>query len=59
MAREGLAVLLISSELEDVTEGSNRVFVLRDGAVVGVLAGTEVSEDAVMDMIAHSDGGAS
>ena len=30
LATEGLAVILISSELEDVIEGSNRVFVLKE-----------------------------
>jgi ribose transport system ATP-binding protein len=52
LALDGLAVILISSELEDVVEGSNRVLVLKDGAVVGVLVGDEISEESVMDVIA-------
>jgi ribose transport system ATP-binding protein len=55
LAESGLAVILISSELEDVIEGSNRVFVLKDGTVVGELHGAEISEDAVMDLIAHGE----
>ena len=35
LAEEGLGVLLISSELEELIEGSDRVVVLRDGAVGG------------------------
>ncbi|WP_163540315.1 ATP-binding cassette domain-containing protein, partial [Klebsiella pneumoniae] len=31
LADQGLAVLMISSELEEVIEGADRVFVLRDG----------------------------
>ncbi len=54
LAKEGLAVILISSELEDVIEGSNRVFVLKEGVVVGELHGEDISEDAVMDLIAHA-----
>jgi galactofuranose transport system ATP-binding protein len=54
LAADGLAVVLISSELEDVIEGSNRVFVLKEGSVVGELHGAEISEDAVMDLIAHA-----
>lgn len=53
LAADGLAVILISSELEDVIEGSNRIFVLKEGAVVGELGDDEISEDAVMDLIAH------
>ena len=54
LAVAGLAVILISSELEDVIEGSNRVFVLKEGMVVGELQGEAISEDAVMDLIAHA-----
>jgi ribose transport system ATP-binding protein len=54
LAVGGLAVILISSELEDVIEGSNRVFVLKEGMVVGELQGAAISEDAVMDLIAHA-----
>ena len=42
LAAEGLGVVLISSELEELVEGADRVVVLRDGAVVGELAGDEV-----------------
>jgi ribose transport system ATP-binding protein len=52
LARQGLAVLLISSELEEVVEGADRVLVLRDGAVVGTLRGTEISEGRIMHAIA-------
>src|SRR5947208_10301176 len=34
LADAGLGVLMISSELEEVIEGSDRVFVLRDGRTV-------------------------
>ena len=55
LAIDGLAVILISSELEDVIEGSNRIFVLKEGVVVGELDADAISEDAVMDLIAHAD----
>jgi ribose transport system ATP-binding protein len=55
LALDGLAVILISSELEDVVEGSNRVLVLKDGTVVGVLVGDQISEQSVMDIIADVD----
>ncbi|MET8153341.1 sugar ABC transporter ATP-binding protein, partial [Actinoplanes sp. NPDC005259] len=52
LAEQGLGVLLISSELEEVVEGADRVLVLRDGAVVGTFRGDEVSEDRIMRTIA-------
>ncbi|WP_326808955.1 sugar ABC transporter ATP-binding protein [Streptomyces sp. NBC_01775] len=52
LADNGLGVLLISSDLEELIEGSDRVVVLRDGAVVGELSGDEVTEDRLMEAIA-------
>jgi len=60
LAGNGLAVVLISSELEELVEGASRVFVLRDGAVVGSLAGDAISEHRIMTTIAaaaREDGG--
>ena len=54
LAALGLGVLLISSELEEVVEGAGRVLVLRDGAVVAVLRGEDVSEDHIMHAIAQA-----
>lgn len=52
LAEQGLSVILISSELEEVVEGSDSIVVLRDGAVVGTLSGSEVTQDRVMAVIA-------
>jgi galactofuranose transport system ATP-binding protein len=52
LADDGLAVLLISSDTEELIEGSDRVVVLKDGAVVGELTGDAVTEDALMRAIA-------
>ncbi|WP_245679302.1 sugar ABC transporter ATP-binding protein [Actinomadura hibisca] len=52
LAQEGLGVLLISSDLEELVEGSDRVVVLRDGAVAGELTGDQVTEQGVMAAIA-------
>ncbi|KOT39116.1 sugar ABC transporter ATP-binding protein [Streptomyces caelestis] len=58
LAADGLGVLLISSDLEELIEGSDRVVVLKDGAVVGELTGDEVTEDKLMRTIAgHSPDG--
>ena len=54
LAEKGLAVVLISSELEEVVEGSDSVVVLRDGAQLGSLLGHDITENAIMDMIADA-----
>jgi monosaccharide-transporting ATPase len=55
LADQGLAVLMISSELEEVIEGSDRVFVLREGRNVAEFSHAEASESAVMTAMAHGD----
>ncbi|KAA2255952.1 sugar ABC transporter ATP-binding protein [Solihabitans fulvus] len=57
LAEEGLGVLLISSEMEELVDGADRVVVLRDGAVVGELVGDQVTEDNVLAAIAAVDEG--
>ena len=57
LAQQGLAVLLISSELEELVEGSDRIVVLRDGAVVDVLTDERVDAGSVMSAIADAGSG--
>ncbi|SDN52867.1 sugar ABC transporter ATP-binding protein [Actinacidiphila guanduensis] len=52
LAGEGLGVLLISSDLEELIEGSDRVVILKDGSVVGHLAGEDVTEEGLLDALA-------
>lgn len=52
LAGDGLGVLLISSELEELVEGSDRVVVLKDGGVVGHLEGQDVTEEALLTALA-------
>jgi len=53
LAGQGLGVLMISSELEEVVEAASRIFVLRDGHTVAELKGNAVTEEAVMAAMAH------
>jgi ribose transport system ATP-binding protein len=48
MADDGLGVLLISSELEEVLGLAHRVLVMRAGKIVGELAGEQMTESAVL-----------
>src|SRR3954467_4970494 len=52
LADEGLAVLLITSELEEIIADSDRVVTLRDGRSVAELTGDRITEDALMQAMA-------
>jgi galactofuranose transport system ATP-binding protein len=52
LAAEGLGVVLVSSDAEELIEGADRVVVLRDGVVVGMLTGAEVTTEDLMATIA-------
>jgi galactofuranose transport system ATP-binding protein len=52
LRQEGLAVLFISSELEEIVRQSQRVVILRDRRKVEELAEAEISAEAIMQSIA-------
>lgn len=56
LAAEGLAILLVSSEVEEVVEGSARVIVLRDGRVETELTGSDVDEEHLLAALAGDAG---
>jgi len=49
IAAEGTAVLLISSEIEEVLGLAHRVLVMRRGAVVAEFRGDQITEEAVLN----------
>ena len=53
MAADGLGVLLISSDLEELIEGSSRVVVLREGKSVAELRGDEITQDRIIHAMAE------
>jgi len=56
MARQGVAILMISSELPEVVGMSDRVYVMHEGAIAGELAGDRSSQENIMTLAtgAHS-----
>jgi galactofuranose transport system ATP-binding protein len=52
LATDGLGVLMISSEMEEILEGSDRVFVLREGKTVANLEREQISEEAIIAAMA-------
>lgn len=55
LRQDGLAILFISSELEEVVRDSQRVIVLKDRRKIAELTGAEISEQAIMHRIADHD----
>ncbi len=50
LAKEGLGVIFISSELQEVINVCDRVIVMRDGVVTGHLERTEMSEEGILSL---------
>jgi ribose transport system ATP-binding protein len=54
LADQGVAVLMISSELAEVVGLADRVVVMAQGRVTGELRGDELSEESVMRLAVHT-----
>lgn len=54
IASQGIGVLLISSEIPELVRNCDRVIALREGEQVGELAGAQISEEAIMQIIAQN-----
>ena len=52
LAKEGMTILFISSELPEVVKCCDRVIVLRDRNIIGELDGDEIEESNIMKTIA-------
>jgi galactofuranose transport system ATP-binding protein len=56
LAEDGLGLVMIDSEPEEMVEDSDRVVVLSDGTVAGTFSGEELTEQNLVRMIAGSEG---
>jgi ribose transport system ATP-binding protein len=52
LAEQGLAVVLVSSEMDELVEGSDRIVVLHDGAVSGQLSGDQLTSAHLLTALA-------
>ncbi|HEY8446789.1 MAG TPA: sugar ABC transporter ATP-binding protein [Thermomicrobiales bacterium] len=53
LADAGLGVLMISSEIEELLEGSDRITVMRDGKTVAEFERDEIDQRALLTAMAH------
>ncbi|HEY4770990.1 MAG TPA: sugar ABC transporter ATP-binding protein, partial [Myxococcales bacterium] len=58
LSDKGMAVLFISSELDEVLRCADRIAILRDKAIVGKLSADQMDEQVIMRTIAHDKVGA-
>ncbi|WP_428938952.1 sugar ABC transporter ATP-binding protein [Fontivita pretiosa] len=55
LRREGMAIIFVSAELEEIVRSSQRVAVLRDRRKIAELTGEQINEQRIMATIAGSD----
>ena len=55
MARQGVAILMISSELPEVVGMSDRVYVMREGSIAGELNGPDITQENIMTLATGVD----
>ncbi|HJW84057.1 MAG TPA: D-xylose ABC transporter ATP-binding protein, partial [Anaerolineae bacterium] len=48
LAAQGMAILMVSSELPEVLGVSDRILVMREGRIVAEFSRAEASQDAIM-----------
>ena len=50
LASQGIAVLFVSSEMEEIIGMSDRVLVMHEGRITGELPASQLSEEAIMNL---------
>ena len=48
LADRGVAIMMISSDMEEILRESDRIAVMHEGAITGILDRADASEEAVM-----------
>ena len=52
IAEQGISVLYISSEIEELVNNCDRLLIMREGSIVGELTGDDIDRNRVLDYIA-------
>ena len=50
LAESGVSIVMISSDMEEILNESDRIAVMHEGRIAGTLAGGEATEEAVMKL---------
>jgi len=54
LARSGVGIILISSDVEELAILADRVLVMREGRITGELTGREITESRIIELSYHS-----
>jgi inositol transport system ATP-binding protein len=54
-ARQGMAIIMISSELPEIVGMSDRVVVMREGRINGILSREEATQENIMRLATHHE----
>ena len=57
LARQGKSILMISSEMGELIGMSDRIMVMCDGRVTGILEGSEATQEKIMELATQFEGG--
>ncbi|HSU99007.1 MAG TPA: sugar ABC transporter ATP-binding protein [Roseiarcus sp.] len=57
LARDGVGVIVISSDVEELAALADRIVVMREGRVVGELTGDDITEARIVEMSYHDAAG--
>lgn len=55
LARSGVGILVISSDVEELTLVADRVLVMREGRITGELTGAGITEAAIIELSYHDE----
>jgi ribose transport system ATP-binding protein len=55
LAQQGLAVIMVSSELIEIMEMSDRIMVMREGQFVGEFTAEEATEEGIISLLSETD----
>ena len=53
LAKEGVSIIMVSSDLPEVLNMSDRIAVMCNGAVTGILDHTEATQTKIMEKAVH------
>ena len=56
LSDQGMSVILVSSDLEEVVEYSDRILVMARGKQIGLIEGHQTSVEAILNMIFEVEG---
>ena len=53
LVKQGMSIIMISSELPEIINMSDRVYIMAEGVVAGCLNHEEVTQEAIMQLAAN------